>query len=168
MGQSSIVSDWRLLSHLRALRACYRCTDSSKMVSGLIGETVIVSFLSCKTTFPMICLLQVKHFWECCLSTKLYRGGWNGWWGKTNKDTDWRFQAPPNPQVLLPLMAQRESEVGGRETVLIRKSKSKHPKVSSGASPTYMCVSTRAGKSKSLIRWKRREKAKKKANLIYN
>ena len=33
--------------------------------------------------------------------------------GKTNKDTDWRFQAPPNPQVLLPLMAQRESEVGG-------------------------------------------------------
>ena len=45
--------------------------------------------------------------------------------GKTNKDTDWRFQAPLNPQVLLPLMAQRGTEVVG-ETVLVRKSKSIH------------------------------------------
>ena len=36
--------------------------------------------------------------------------------GKTNKDTDWRFQAPLNPQVLSPLMAQRGIEVvGGRQ-----------------------------------------------------
>ena len=33
--------------------------------------------------------------------------------GKTNKDTDWRFQAPLNLQVLSPLMAQRGIEVGG-------------------------------------------------------
>ena len=94
--------------------------NASSLMGWLVGGTFLLFSLVCRNiSFLWIfVLVQVHCFWQFAnvAPVKMYRGRWNGWWVKTNKDTDWRFQAALNPQVLLPLMAQRGIEVGwGRQ-----------------------------------------------------